>query len=134
MKKENNQPFEQIPFDQFRKILEYLCQWHGIRYVEQEESYTSRASFLMEDVIPVYKKGDDSIYHFSGYRGPTSYKGYTRKKGFRGLYRNCDGRIVNADLNGSANIGRKCYPDLFRPQNVNLSDVIIYTYPDYIKM
>ena len=134
MKKENNQAFEQIPFHQFRKILKYLCEWNGLRYVEQEESYTSKASFLAEDPIPVYQEGDTTSYTFSGQRCPVKYKNRSKKNGFRGLYQNTDGTIVNADLNGSANIGRKCYPDLFRPQNVNLKDVIIYSHPDYIKM
>ncbi|MDO4478525.1 MAG: transposase [Lachnospiraceae bacterium] len=134
MSKENNQVFEQIPFEQFRKMLKYLCEWNGIRYVEQEESYTSQASFLMQDPIPVYKKGDSTKYRFSGRRSPKKHKEKSKKSGFHGLYQNNDGTIVNADLNGSANIGRKCYPDLFQPQNVNLNDVLVFTHPDFIKM
>ena len=79
MKKENNQAFEQIPFHQFRKILKYLCEWNGLRYMEQEESYTSKASFLAEDPIPVYQEGDTTSYTFSGQRCPVKYKNRSKK-------------------------------------------------------
>ena len=40
-----NQVFVGIPFGILRRKLKYLCEMNGIRYVEQEESYTSMASF-----------------------------------------------------------------------------------------
>ena len=47
----NNQNFVQIPFWQLRRKLEALCSRYGIEYTEQEESYTSRASFYDRDEI-----------------------------------------------------------------------------------
>ncbi len=42
--KRNNQNFVQIPHGQLRTQWDNLCERSGIRYVEQEESYTSQAS------------------------------------------------------------------------------------------
>ena len=109
----NNQNFVQIPFFKLRKIISYLCERSGIRYVEQEESYTSKASFIDGDYIPVYGV-DDCNANFSGKRRPTHYRGMYNKKGFRGLYKTKDGMIINSDLNGSANILRKAFPDAFK--------------------
>ena len=44
--KQNNQNFVQIPHGKLREKLNYLCELYGIRYAEQEESYTSKASFF----------------------------------------------------------------------------------------
>jgi putative transposase len=71
----------------------------GIDVVFTEESYTSQASFLDRDEIPVWKKGQKNEQSFSG----------TRVK--RGLYRSAEGTLLNADANGSANIGRKVFPN-----------------------
>ena len=35
-----------IPFNKLIEILKYKCQENGIGCIEQEESYTSKASFL----------------------------------------------------------------------------------------
>ena len=109
----NNQNFVQIPFAYLRSIISYKASEHGISIIEQEESYTSKASFLDNDPIPVYKEGDDTKHTFSGKRKPTHYKGMYKKDGFRGLYISSDGTIINSDLNGSANILRKAIPDAF---------------------
>ena len=93
--KKNNQQFTQISFGSLREALQNLCERYGIRYVEQEESYTSKASFLDLDDIPVYNAENPYKGTFSG------------KRVHRGLYRFSDGRIVNADVNGAANILRK---------------------------
>lgn len=55
--------------------------------------------------------------------------------GFRGLYTTGSGDIVNSDLNGSANIGRKAMCDLFC--NIDLCSFMNYkiiSYPDYETM
>ena len=93
--KKNNQQFTQISFGSLREALKNLCERYEIRYVEQEESYTSKASFLDLDDIPVYNAENPYKGTFSG------------KRVHRGLYRFSDGRIVNADVNGAANILRK---------------------------
>ena len=125
-----NQKFVQIPHCLLRGILHYLCDEHHIGYVEQEESYTSKASFRDGDPIPVYKKGDISQHNFSGRRRPTVYKGMHKDSGFRGLYRDSFG-IINSDLNGSANILRKAFPNAFTNGIAPLFDqVIIVKHPD----
>lgn len=93
--KRNNQNFVPIPYWAFRQKLAGLCERYGIAYVEQEESYTFQASFLDQDAIPVYNADNPQPYRFSG------------KRVKRGLYRSRDGRVINADVNGAANILRK---------------------------
>ena len=90
--KSNNQNFVQIPFWQLRRKLEALCSKYEIEYLEQEESYTSKASFYDRDEIPVYDAHDATKYKFSGRRVK------------RGLYRTKDKHLVSSDINGSANI------------------------------
>lgn len=52
--KRGNQIFVNIPYGYFINKLEYLCRLHGINFVLQEESYTSKASFFDQDEMPVY--------------------------------------------------------------------------------
>ena len=44
--KANNQTFVNIPFGKLREKLEYLCKLYSLKFVEQEESYTSKSSFF----------------------------------------------------------------------------------------
>ena len=88
----NNQNFVQIPFWQLRQKLIALCSRYGIEYLEQEESYSSKASFYDQDEIPVYNADNPSKHRFSG------------KRIKRGLYQTKDQHLVSADINGSANI------------------------------
>ena len=92
----NNQNFVQIPFWQLRRKLKALCARSGIEYLEQEESYTSKASFYDRDEIPVYNADNPTKHKFSGRRVK------------RGLYRTKDKHYCSADINGSANILAKC--------------------------
>ena len=91
----NNQNLVNIPFGKLRSKLEYLCELNGIVFVEQEESYTSKASFWDKDEIPVYDNNESHSYSFSG------------RRVHRGMYRCSDGRCLNADINGALNILRK---------------------------
>lgn len=91
----NNQNFTQMPFFQLEQKLEYQCEMYGINFVEQEESYTSKASFWDKDDIPVYNAENPKQYTFSG------------KRIKRGLYQTSDGKTLNADVNGALNILRK---------------------------
>lgn len=91
----NNQNFVNIPFGKLREKLEYLCKLNGIRFVKQEESYTSKASFWDKDEIPAYNADNPQEYSFSG------------KRVHRGLYQKADGGVLNADVNGALNILRK---------------------------
>lgn len=128
MGKETNQEFVQLPFGRIIQMLELKATQHGIRVVKQEESYTSKSSYPDNDPIPVYGV-NDSDASFSGKRGPTEYHGMKKKNGFRGLYKTKDGSFINADLNGSANIGRKAFPELFTC--CGFSDVTVIKHPDY---
>ena len=92
----NNQNFVQIPHGKLREKICYLCELYGINYVEQEESYTSKASFFDNDNLPVYNADNPQTYTFSGRRIT------------RGQYRTSAGYIFNADINGALNILRKC--------------------------
>lgn len=89
------QAFMQIPFGRLKERIKNLCEKYGIEYHEQEESYTSKASFWDKDNMPVYDKNDKTEYHFSG------------RRIHRGLYESSDGRRLNADINGALNILRK---------------------------
>lgn len=97
--KQNNQQFVQIPHARFVQQLAYKAQLVGIQVIAQEESYTSKASFMDGDTIPAYQKGSGVKHRFSGRRIK------------RGLYRTANGSLINADVNGSYNILRKAFPD-----------------------
>ncbi len=92
---QNNQNFVNIPYGHLRDKLDYMCEFNGITYVEQEESYTSKASFWDKDEIPVYNNDNPKEYQFSGNRV------------HRGLYKTANGKTFNADINGALNIMRK---------------------------
>ena len=97
MGKVNNQNFTGIPHDRLRKMIIYKAAREGIRVIEQEESYTSKADITAMDPMPVYGKEDGKAV-FSGRRKT------------RGLYACSAGYIINADCNGAANILRKAVP------------------------
>jgi putative transposase len=97
----NNQHFVGLPHARFIGMLAYKAKLAGIRFILQEESYTSRASFLDNDPIPTYDPKQEGQHAFSG------------KRIKRGLYRARDGRCLNADVNGAYNILRKALPDAF---------------------
>ena len=93
--RKTNQSFVQVPFVRFRRILQTVCVRYGIRVILQEESYTSKACFGNRDCIPTYGKEDVENISFTG------------KRIKRGLYHQDDGKVMNADINGAANTGRK---------------------------
>src|SRR5438876_12262334 len=93
----NNQNFVSIPHTRFIEMITYKAALVGIEVELQEESYTSKASFLDLDPIPTYKPDDETEYTFSGWRIGK------RKR----LYRSKDGSKICADVNGSYNILRK---------------------------
>lgn len=89
----NNQNFVNIPFGKLRAKLKYLCELNDITFTEQEESYTSKASFWDKDKMPTY--GTNKTHKFSG------------KRIHRGMYKTSDGKYLNADVNAALNILRK---------------------------
>jgi putative transposase len=102
--KQTNQNFVQIPFWSLRLKIKSLCERYELTYQEQEESYTSKASFLDNDDIPVWNADNPKEYKFSG------------KRIKRGLYRTKDKKIINADANGAVNIGKKSKHNGFKPE------------------
>ena len=104
--KRNNQNFVQLPTAKLKNRLKAVLGEIGVRFIETEESYTSKASFLDGDSLPVYgEKPDD--WKPSGKRTTTK------------LYRTAQGWIINADCNGAANILRKVASTL----GLNLSEI-----------
>ncbi|NEO52147.1 MAG: hypothetical protein F6K54_03035 [Okeania sp. SIO3B5] len=70
---------------------------------------TSKASFLDNDQIPVYNADNPREYSFSGQRIK------------RGLYKTKQGKLINADCNGVANIGAKSNLNGFTPDILEAS-------------
>ncbi|ADI74160.1 transposase, IS605 OrfB family [Methanohalobium evestigatum Z-7303] len=93
--KKNNQNFVQIPFFKLKKQIEYKSEDAGIKVVFQEESYTSKCSFLDDE--PIEKR--------------TSYLGKRIK---RGLFKSNTGKVINADVNGAYNILKKAFPGIMK--------------------
>ena len=92
--KVNNQNFVSIPYYKFIHMLTYKCEMEGISVEIVTEEYTSKCSFLdMEEI----GKHDQ----------------YMGKRIKRGLFQSSNGTLINADVNGSYNILRKCKPNAF---------------------
>ena len=114
MGKCNNQNFVSVPFEMLKTMIELKSNEYGITVIRQEESYTSKASFIDLDFIPVYSKEDpDKKYRFSG------------RRVYRGLYKSSDGTLMNADINGAANILRKAGYDVSNIKIARLLDPAI---------
>lgn len=101
MNKINNQNFVSMPITLLRTMITYKALNAGIRIIEQEESYTSKADLIANDRIPTYGV-DDKDASFSG------------KRIKRGLYCCSNGMILNADCHAAANIMRKAIPDIWK--------------------
>jgi putative transposase len=98
--KNTNQAFCSVPTNLLLEKIKYKAYMEGIDVIFTEEAYTSKASFFDNDELPKYERGVE--HEFSG------------KRKHRGLYVSKDGFAVNADVNGSLNIGRKVIPEFSR--------------------
>lgn len=94
--KRNNQNFVSIPHSQLIWMLSYKASEAGINVETHNESHTSKCSFL----------DDEDICHYDEYMGK-------RKK--RGLFVSSVGCMLNADINGAANILRRGLGKTFSP-------------------
>jgi len=103
--KRNNQNFVQIPFGQLMSSLESNCNNYGITYKEVVESHTSKCSYL----------DNEPVKHHDNYKG---------KRIKRGLFKTAIGLLVNADVNGSCNIGRKVSGDYSEMSNDHIKGVL----------
>lgn len=79
--------------------LQSKCQVNSIKFITIQQNYTSKCSFL--DKQPLYKQ--------------KQYKGSRLK---RGLFKSSDGKLLNADINGAANILRKVIGDVIYTQPI----------------
>jgi putative transposase len=93
-----NQNFTNIPHARFIQQIEYKAKLSGVKVQINEESYTSKCSFL--DFEPIRK-----------------HEQYLGKRIKRGLFRSKSGMIYSADLNGSLNILRKVVGDSIFDRN-----------------
>jgi IS605 OrfB family transposase len=119
--KKNNQSFVQIPMGKIKDRIHQLCDEHGLKFVELPEAYTSKSSFLDNDLIPNFGEKPEG-YQFSG------------KRIKRGLYRSKQGFLVNGDVMAAANILRK-YVSI-QPVNISLAKVsrAVLTLPQRINI
>lgn len=95
--KKNNQNFVYIPFHRLVEMIQYKCEMLGIHCVLQEESYTSKCSFL----------DNESVEKHDTYLG---------KRTQRGLFESSKGELINADLNGALNILKKYLQEVWNDQ------------------
>ena len=86
--KKNNQSFTNVPHAKFIEILTYKAQKEGINVILTEESYTSKTSFLDNEL-------------------PKKHCNYLGKRVKRGLFKSSKGIKINADLNGALPIMTK---------------------------
>ena len=103
--KKTNQSFTMIPFATLLQMLEYKCKLAGIDCSIHEESYTSKCSAL----------DFESIKHHEKYLG---------KRIKRGLFRTKNKILINSDVNGSLNIGRKEFGDGYFNSSTNIGLVL----------
>ena len=93
MGRKNNQKFVQIPTGKLKTRIAEFGKQYGIQFVETEESYTSRSSFIDHDVLPKFREKPEG-WQSSG------------KRIVRGLFKTAKNLLINADCNGAANIAR----------------------------
>jgi len=103
--KKTNQNFVQIPHATLIEQIQYKAELQGIIVILQEESYTSKCSFIDNEDI---KKHD-------------IYKG---KRIRRGLFKTEKGFLINSDINGSLNIIKKAIPNFTIGEN-EIKDFVV---------
>ncbi len=54
MGSKTNQKFVQIPTGRLKDRIAQLCEQYGLRFVETEESYSSKASFVDNDLLATF--------------------------------------------------------------------------------
>lgn len=93
-KKQDMQNFTYIPYELFIQMLAYKCENNGIKFVENEEAYTSGTSFLDNE-------------------DPVKENYNKERRVHRGLFIADCGKKINADVNGAYQILKKVIPDAF---------------------
>lgn len=108
--RKTNQNFVLISTDKLRKMIKYKAEEIGIDVIDQEESHTSKCSFLDDEVI-----GHSGIYMGKRIYNATCHGG---------LFKSSTGKIINADVQGAYNIIKKAIPKAFTNLQVIRSDGI----------
>lgn len=94
MSKKVNQSFVGIPHQKFINKIIYKSEMEGVKVILTEESYTSGTSFL-DNELPI----------------KANYNKSRRIK--RGLFKSNKGKLINSDVNGSYQIMKKVFPNVF---------------------
>ena len=92
--KRTNQNFVQIPHKTLIDYIQYKAKEYGIVVKLQEESYTSKCSFL----------DHESVQKHAAYKG---------KRIHRGLFQSKYGKQIHADINAAYNIAKKAGYDFY---------------------
>ncbi len=92
--KKTNQKFTELPHSKVIDKIKYKAELFCINVEVTEESYTSKCDALALEPIKKHE----------------TYLGKRKK---RGLFQSSIGKILNADVNGAINIGRKVFGDCF---------------------
>ena len=92
--RKNNQNFVQLPFNILIQQIKYKAGENGITVVIQDESHTSKCSFL----------DNEPVEHLDAYVG---------KRIKRGIFMSGNGTLIHADLQASYNIIKKAVPEAF---------------------
>lgn len=90
--RKTNQQFVCIPHSRLISYLKYKCELVSIKFVQVEESYTSKCDSLSLESIEKHEK-------------------YSGKRIKRGLFQSASNQLLNADVNGALNILRKVVGD-----------------------
>ena len=69
MGKKTNQKFVAIPTARLKERIKQLCELYDIQFIEQEESYTSKASFVDGDSIPTHGEKPERRMVFKWQKG-----------------------------------------------------------------
>lgn len=93
-KKQGMQNFTYIPYELFIQMLAYKCENNGIKFIENEEAYTSGTSFLDNE-------------------DPVKENYNKERRVHRGLFIADCGKKINADVNGAYQILKKVIPEAF---------------------
>jgi putative transposase len=88
-----------MQYDTLVSMLKYKAENVNMNMVIQEESYTSKCSFLDFELIGHHKE-------------------YCGKRVSRGIFTSSNGTIINADVNAALNIIRKAVPNAFATDGI----------------
>jgi putative transposase len=94
MGKRNNQNFVGLPLLKLVEMIRYKAKMVGMLIYRTDEAYTSKCSSVDNEPVGKHEK-------------------YAGKRLSRGRFKTADGTIINADVNGAANIVRKVIPNAF---------------------